>query len=65
MDVPAETAASSEGCPTERMVIERASGSGMVREVFSRLSAEGFRYERYRSTDNGTVFKDLEIVGTR
>ena len=55
----------TEGSPTERMIIERASGTGMVREVFSGLSADRFRYERYRSIADGTVYKDLEIVGTR
>lgn len=55
----------SEGSPTDRMVIERASGDGMAREVFSGLSTNSFRYERYRSISDGTVFKDLEIVGTR
>ena len=55
----------TEGSPTDRMVIQRASGTGMVREVFSGLSANSFRYERYRSIPDGTVFKDMEIVGTR
>ncbi|MFT7677983.1 MAG: hypothetical protein ACI8QC_001969 [Planctomycetota bacterium] len=55
----------TEGSPADRMIIQRASGDGMVREIFSGLSADGFRYERYRSIADGTVYKDLEIVGTR
>ncbi len=56
---------SIEGTPDQRMVIERAAGKGMVREVFSEVSSTGFRYERYRSNSDGVVYKDMELVGTR
>lgn len=55
-----------EGNPAERMIVERKSGkSGMVREVVSMVTANTFRYERYRSDSKGNAYKDLEIVGKR